>query len=628
MKKLILLLSILSVFALFRTNPALAQIPRTMSYQGLAVDGSGNPISDGPHSLTLKIYDVSSALLYTETQGSVTFFKGMYNVMIGSVTPIPLSVKFDQQYFLGVSIDGGAEMTPRTPLESAPYALHSAIANVALSVDPNATGVVTSINGQDGAITFTGAGGTTITHSGGAFTISSSGGGGTGIQGVQNNDGTLTITNPNGPTASIDITANAIGATKLATDINSLAKVSGGLFSAAAGNVTISGNLNFANDGNSIIFPPTDATNSPMIYMFNTGTQNGDRMVIAHSPAYPSWGIQYRDTTDQMQFLSGGTIVMNVALGSGNVGIGSITNPNAKLEVNNDNNGSQTGAKIANSSASNSGPALDVSTVGTGKVATISNTNAANTNNALEASTAGTGEAIRGTSASGLIAMHGISSVATGQSTGIQGDATSNSNGTGASGGVSGVLGKVTPTAPGGYSAGVRGVNNGTGGTGIGVVGYQAGSGWGVYGETPGGFGVYGLTTNGTGAVVGVRGETFSTGGMGVQAKYSGTGVGTALLIDNGTIKVAGTNKAAFQHTATAANITSNYTTIDNPMTNGDPNAILIVTPVLLPPNNTYANFPIGVWYSTGSSKWTIFNQVSGGGFPTNAAFNVLVIKQ
>jgi hypothetical protein len=319
---------------------------------------------------------------------------------------------------------------------------------------------------------------------------------------------------------------------------------------------------------------------------------------------------------------------MNIALGSQNVGIGSITSPSAKLEVNNDNSGSQTGTKIANSSASNSGVALDVSTAGTGKGATIAISNAANTSNALEASAAGTGEAVHAASASGLVAVHGVSSVATGQSTGIEGDASSNSNGAGASGGVTGVLGKVVPTAPGGYSAGVRGINSGTGGNGIGVVGYQGGSGWGVYGETPGGYGVYGLTTNGTGATVGVRGETFSTGGTGVQARYSGTGVGTALDIGNGTIKVSGTNKAAFQHTATAANITSNYTTIDNPMTNGDPNAILIVTPVLLSPNNTYANYPIGVWYSTGSSKWTIFNENSGGGFTVNAAYNVLVIKQ
>jgi hypothetical protein len=233
------------------------------------------------------------------------------------------------------------------------------------------------------------------------------------------------------------------------------------------------------------------------------------------------------------------------------------------------------------------------------------------------------------TPVSGVAGLYGGNTAGTGgTATGVRGETASTSSGTGANGGVTGVLGLVVPTSPGGYSAGVRGVNNGTSGNGIGVVGYQGGSGWGVYGETPSGFGVYGVTTSVSGASTGVRGETYSTGGTGVVARYSGTGVGNALNVGNGTIKVSGTNKAAFQHTATAGNINANYTTIDNPMTNGDPNAMLLVTPVLLPPDNVYANFPIGVWYSTGSSKWTIFNQISGGGFPVNAAFNVLVIKQ
>ena len=61
------------------------------------------------------------------------------------------------------------------------------------------------------------------------------------------------------------------------------------------------------------------------------------------------------------------------------------------------------------------------------------------------------------------------------------------------------VRGNVTSTSPGSYSSGVRGHNNGVGGTGIGVWGSQDGSGWGVYGSTPSGRGVYGTSTDGTG---------------------------------------------------------------------------------------------------------------------------------
>jgi hypothetical protein len=54
-----------------------------------------------------------------------------------------------------------------------------------------------------------------------------------------------------------------------------------------------------------------------------------------------------------------------------------------------------------------------------------------------------------------------------------------------------GVLGAVYPSAPGAWSAGVRGINKGTGGEGIGVYGEQEGSGWGVYGKSASGFAGY-----------------------------------------------------------------------------------------------------------------------------------------
>src|SRR5205085_4478076 len=51
----------------------------------------------------------------------------------------------------------------------------------------------------------------------------------------------------------------------------------------------------------------------------------------------------------------------------------------------------------------------------------------------------------------------------------------------------------------------------------------------------------------------------------------------------NGTIQVPGaglfTNKAVFIHRATVANSAGDFTKITHPMSDGDPNAILIVTP-------------------------------------------------
>ena len=83
-----------------------------------------------------------------------------------------------------------------------------------------------------------------------------------------------------------------------------------------------------------------------------------------------------------------------------------------------------------------------------------------------------------------------------------------------------------------------------------------------------------------------------------------------------------------FVHTATAGNSAGNYTTIDNALTNGNPNAIVFVTPNLNPGGvlGAYENNNIGVYYSTSAHRWRIFNQDGSTAIPLNAAFNVLVL--
>jgi hypothetical protein len=87
------------------------------------------------------------------------------------------------------------------------------------------------------------------------------------------------------------------------------------------------------------------------------------------------------------------------------------------------------------------------------------------------------------------------------------------------------------------------------------------------------------------------------------------------------------TYAGGFVHQATAANISGNYTVIDHPLTNGNPNAIVFVTPNWNPGNvgGTYNNHNIGIWYSSSQQKWAIFNQDLAA-MPVNAAFNVLVL--
>jgi len=92
---------------------------------------------------------------------------------------------------------------------------------------------------------------------------------------------------------------------------------------------------------------------------------------------------------------------------------------------------------------------------------------------------------------------------------------------------IAAVRGTIMSTAPGGFSSAVRGMNNGTGGLGIGVWGSQAGSGWGIYGVTPNGLGVYG---NSSGSGTGVFAN--SNTGTGLNAT-STNGIAANISITN-----------------------------------------------------------------------------------------------
>lgn len=92
---------------------------------------------------------------------------------------------------------------------------------------------------------------------------------------------------------------------------------------------------------------------------------------------------------------------------------------------------------------------------------------------------------------------------------------------------VTAVRGIINSTTPGGFSSAVRGINNGTGGLGIGVWGSQAGGGWGVYGNSPTGIGVYGAAS---GSGYGVYGNSAS--GTAVYG-ISNTGGAAAFVINN-----------------------------------------------------------------------------------------------
>jgi len=92
---------------------------------------------------------------------------------------------------------------------------------------------------------------------------------------------------------------------------------------------TANGDVSFTDPQASITFPATSGANAPMIQMFASGVSNANRMVIAHSPSFTDWGLQYRDSNDTFHFLQNG--ISRLSIGS-SVGVG-VESPAYRLEV-------------------------------------------------------------------------------------------------------------------------------------------------------------------------------------------------------------------------------------------------------------------------------------------------------
>jgi hypothetical protein len=102
----------------------------------------------------------------------------------------------------------------------------------------------------------------------------------------------------------------------------------------------------------------------------------------------------------------------------------------------------------------------------------------------------------------------------------------------------------------------------------------------------------------------------------------------TALELNNGYLKVSGTNKMAFVHTTNAGNISSNISSIT--YANAAATDMVFVTHSY-GPANTYFNYNYGVYWT--GTTWSIYiekNTITDPPvpMPVNINFNVMVIKQ
>lgn len=83
---------------------------------------------------------------------------------------------------------------------------------------------------------------------------------------------------------------------------------------------------------------------------------------------------------------------------------------------------------------------------------------------------------------------------------------------------------------------------------------------------------------------------------------------------------------ALFVHRVASEEVPDNTTYLDHPLTNGEPEAILQVTPNWNPGGRggVYDDHPVGTFYDPDEKKWAVFNQ-DAAPMPNGAAFNVAV---
>jgi hypothetical protein len=131
-----------------RMPASAASSSNTIAYQGRLADAGGAPLT-GTYNIIFRLYSAVSGSTplweeqWTGTNG-VSVSDGLFNVMLGSLTPIPQNIVTDNStLWLGITVGTDDEMVPRVQLGSVPFAVQ------ALTIPD---GSVTTAKIADGAV--------------------------------------------------------------------------------------------------------------------------------------------------------------------------------------------------------------------------------------------------------------------------------------------------------------------------------------------------------------------------------------------------------------------------------------------------------------------------------------------
>ncbi len=99
----------------------------TIAYQGRLADNAGAPL-DGNYPMTFRLYATAAGVdvLWLEQWANVPVQGGLFNVLLGSITPLPASLFADNDsLYLGITVGADSEMIPRVQVGSVPYAMRA-----------------------------------------------------------------------------------------------------------------------------------------------------------------------------------------------------------------------------------------------------------------------------------------------------------------------------------------------------------------------------------------------------------------------------------------------------------------------------------------------------------------------
>ena len=154
----------------FSSNVPVPDVPHVISYQGFIESLAGTPIPDGVHRLSIRLYSDAhgtDAPIWQENE-DVQITNGIFNILLGGDKPLPSIESMGGPTWLGVSVEGDAEL-PRTELTASPYAL--TVPNGSITAAKMGTPFVgsisingTSISSPGGNINFTSGSGISLAY--------------------------------------------------------------------------------------------------------------------------------------------------------------------------------------------------------------------------------------------------------------------------------------------------------------------------------------------------------------------------------------------------------------------------------------------------------------------------------